>query len=134
MFSLEMIGYFTDAEDSQHFPSSIMSLFYPAKGNFISVVAKVGEGLLLRKIKRAMAEATTLPVYSITAPRFVPGVDFSDHLNYWRAGYPAVMVTDTAFYRNMNYHTSADTAEKLDYHRMGQVVEGVYAAVMVLSR
>ena len=130
MFSLEMIGYFSDAPDSQHFPNSAFSLFYPTKGNFISVVGKMGAGMLVRKIKRAMAEATSLPVYSINAPRLIPGVDFSDHLSYWREGYPAVMITDTAFYRNANYHTMWDTAERLDYQRMSQVVEGVYAAVM----
>src|SRR5262245_13292266 len=130
MFSLEMIGYFSDAPDSQRFPSSALSLFYPTEGNFISVVGNMGAGMLVRKIKRAMAEATRLPVYSINAPRLIPGVDFSDHLSYWREGYPAVMITDTAFYRNPNYHTIADTAEKLDYRRMSHVIEGVYAAVI----
>jgi hypothetical protein len=130
MLSLEMIGYFSDDHNSQHFPSSVLSLFYPTEGNFISVIGKIGEGMLVRKIKKAMAGATSLPVYSINAPRLIPGVDFSDHLNYWREGYPAVMITDTAFYRNANYHTIGDTAERLDYRRMGQVVEGVYAAVV----
>jgi len=130
MFSLEMIGYFSDAPDSQQFPFSALSLFYPSEGNFISVIGKMGAGTLVRKIKRAMAEATSLPVYSINAPRLIPGVDFSDHLSYWQEGYPAVMITDTAFYRNANYHTMWDTAERLDYRRMSQVVEAVYAAVI----
>jgi Zn-dependent M28 family amino/carboxypeptidase len=129
-YELVMIGYFSDAPDSQHFPISALSLFYPSEGNFISVVGKMGAGTLVRKIKRAMAKATSLPVYSINAPRLIPGVDFSDHLSYWREGCPAVMITDTAFYRNANYHTINDTAERLDYRRMSQVVEGVYAAVI----
>ncbi len=130
MFSLEMIGYFSDAPGSQRFPSSVLSLFYPTEGNFISVIGKMGAGMLVRKIKKAMAEATSLPVYSINAPRLIPGVDFSDHLSYWREGYPAVMITDTAFYRNANYHTMWDTADRLDYQRMSQAVEAVYAAVI----
>jgi peptidase M28-like protein/PH (Pleckstrin Homology) domain-containing protein len=134
MFSLEMIGYFSDARDSQRFPISAFSLFYPTEGNFISVVGKIGDGMLVRRIKKAMTGATILPVYSINAPRQLPGVDLSDHLNYWRAGYPAVMITDTAFYRNANYHTLDDTAERLDYRRMGQAVEGVYAAVIDMTR
>jgi Zn-dependent M28 family amino/carboxypeptidase len=134
MFSLEMIGYFSDARDSQHFPSPVLTLLYPTEGNFISVVGKIGAGMLVRKIKKAMAEATSLPVYSINAPRLIPGVEFSDHLSYWREGYPAVMITDTAFYRNANYHTMWDTAEKLDYQRMSQAVEAVYAAVMDQTR
>jgi hypothetical protein len=134
MFSLEMIGYFSDAADSQQFPISALTLFYPTEGNFISVIGEMGAGTLVRRIKRSMAEATSLPVYSINAPRLIPGVDLSDHLSYWREGYPAVMVTDTAFYRNANYHTIGDTAEKLDYRRMSQVVEGVYAAVINQAR
>jgi hypothetical protein len=63
----------------------------------------------------------------------VPGVDFSDHRNYWQAGYHAVMVTDTAFYRNARYHTDHDTAATLDYERMAMVVQGVYAAVLAFA-
>jgi hypothetical protein len=134
MFSLEMIGYFSDAPDSQAFPLSLMRAFYPSQGNFISVVGGVGDALLVRRIKRAMRVSTTLPVYSINVPRFVPGVDFSDHLSDWNAGYPAVMITDSAFYRNHKYHTPNDTADKLDYKKMAMVIEGVEAAVLTLAR
>ena len=133
MLSLEMIGYFSDAPDSQNFPVSLLRAFYPSQGNFISVVGSIGEGGLVRRVKRAMIASSSLPVYSINAPRFVPGVDFSDHLSYWKAGYDAVMITDTAFYRNHNYHTPNDTADKLDYRRMAMVVAGVYGAVIDLS-
>ena len=76
-----------------------------------------------------MSAASPLPVYSINAPAWVPGVDFSDHVNFWRLGYPAVMVTDTSYYRNDAYHSRRDTAERLDYLKMAQVVLGVYAYV-----
>jgi hypothetical protein len=128
------IGYFSDAPNSQSFPIGVLSAFYPSKGNFIGVVGRLSDGLLVRKTKSAMRNATPLPVYSINAPQFVPGVDFSDQLNYWHAGYSAMMITDTAFYRNRNYHTAQDTAEKLDYKRMAMVVEGVYAVVMDLAQ
>ena len=134
MLSLEMIGYFSDAGGSQNFPAGILAAFYPSTGNFIGVVGRVGDGLLARRIKRVMRDAAPLPVYSISAPGFIPGIDLSDQLNYWSAGYNAVMITDTAFYRNRNYHTAQDTAEKLDYKRMALVVEGVYAAVNDLSQ
>lgn len=134
MFSLEMIGYFSDSAKSQGFPTTLLQPFYPSKGNFIAVVGRLGEGLLARRVKAAMRAASPLPVYSISAPSFVPGVDFSDQLNYWQAGYKAVMVTDTAFYRNRNYHTAHDKPEKLDYKRMAMVVEGVYAAVSELAK
>jgi Zn-dependent M28 family amino/carboxypeptidase len=134
MFSLEMIGYFTDAPSSQRFPIGLLRAFYPSEGNFITVVGKLGNGRLVRRVKRAMRGAGPLPVHSINAPRLVPGVDFSDHVNYWDAGYDALMITDTAFYRNPNYHTALDTADTLDYRRMAMVVEGVQAAVLALAR
>ena len=133
MLSLEMIGYFSDAPDSQSFPISLLRAFYPSQGNFIAIVGGLGEGGLVRRVKRAMLKSSQLPVYSINAPRFVPGVDFSDHLSYWKAGYEALMITDTAFYRNHNYHSANDTAEKLDYRRMAMVVAGVYGVVIDLS-
>ncbi|MEW6732892.1 MAG: M28 family peptidase [Acidobacteriota bacterium] len=133
MLSLEMIGYFSDAPDSQHFPSSLLKSFYPSQGNFITVVGKLGQGSLVRRVKRAMRAATPLPVYSINAPQSLPGIDFSDHLNYWNEGYQAVMISDTAFYRNHRYHTAEDTANTLDYQRMAMVVQGVYVAVQMLA-
>jgi Zn-dependent M28 family amino/carboxypeptidase len=134
MFSLEMIGYFSDAPGSQQFPIGPLGVFYPSTGNFIGVVGRIGDWSLVRRTKAAMRNASPLPVYSINAPDIVPGIDFSDQLNYWQTGYDAVMITDSAFYRNRNYHTAQDTAEKLDYKRMAMVVEGVYAAVADLAR
>ena len=130
MISLEMIGYFSDAPGSQAFPVSALGAFYPSRGDFIAVVGSFGQMGAVRRVKGAMRAASTLPVYSINAPRAVPGVDFSDQMNYWEAGYDAVMVTDTAFYRNGNYHTAHDTPDTLDYVRMASVVRGVYAAVL----
>jgi hypothetical protein len=133
MISLEMIGFFSDAPRSQQFPAPGMSLVYPTTGNFIAVVGKLGQGDVVRSVARAMRAATTLPVESLAAPRMLPGVDLSDHRSYWDHGWDAVMVTDTAFYRNPNYHGPADTPETLDYARMADVVTGVLAAVHALA-
>jgi hypothetical protein len=134
MIALEMIGYFDDRPGSQRFPVPFLGWIYPREGNFIAVVGKLGQGWIVRRVKEAMQEASPLPVHSINAPRLVPGIDFSDHRNFWDAGYPAVMITDTAFYRNPNYHSAGDTADTLDYRRMGQVIDGVHAAVRSLAR
>lgn len=133
MIALEMIGYFTDEPGSQELPAPLLKLFYPSTGNFIAVVGKLGHGGLVRRIRKAMRGASPLPVESINAPTSLPGVELSDHRNYWAAGYPAVMITDTAFFRNPNYHMPSDTPETLDYRRMGMVVEGVYGAVKALA-
>jgi Zn-dependent M28 family amino/carboxypeptidase len=126
MISLEMIGYFSDRPKSQRFPFSLLKLFYPSAGNFIIVVDRVFSDQA-RRLKQRMSAISDLPVYSINAPAWVPGVDFSDHVNFWKRGYPAVMVTDTSFYRNDAYHSRGDSTERLDYFKMAQVVGGVFA-------
>ncbi|HKD11783.1 MAG TPA: M28 family peptidase [Thermoanaerobaculia bacterium] len=133
MLCLEMIGCFEDAPGSQQFPFPPLRLFYPGRGNFIAVVGNVSGARLVRRVKRAMRRAAELPVCSINAPRWVPGIDLSDHASYWREGFPAVMVTDTAFYRNDRYHTAGDTPETLDYRCMARVVDGVLRAVLDLA-
>ena len=133
VISLEMLGYFSDAPGSQTYPADFMTLVYPDTGNFISVVGRFQDMLLTRAIKKAMLGASDLPVWSINAPALLPGVDFSDHRNYWPYGYEAVMITDTAFYRNAAYHTRNDKANCLDYERMAKVVQGVFAAAMELT-
>jgi hypothetical protein len=125
MICLEMIGFFSKDPKSQRFPIELLGLFYPRQGDFIAVVGRVLDGRLARRVKRSMRSASELPVYSINAPRSLPGVDLSDHASFWEAGYPAVMVTDTAFYRNERYHTEEDTPDTLDFVAMAKVVDGL---------
>ena len=128
MVSLEMIGYFSDQDNTQFYPLGLLKLFYPDKGNFVAVIDQLLSNQAFR-VKNAMKKGSAVPVYSMNAPRFIPGVDFSDHRNYWAHGYDAVMVTDTAFYRNMRYHTPEDKIEYLNFEKMAEVVKGVYAFV-----
>ncbi|AKV03224.1 hypothetical protein AKJ09_09887 [Labilithrix luteola] len=134
MLALEMIGYFSDAEDSQHYPSIAVRPFYPSRGNFIALVGRDDDAAIARTVKSAMLGTRAIPTYSMTGPFVLPGVDWSDHRSYWSAGYPALMVTDTAFLRNQAYHTDGDRPETLDYARMAAVVQGVHAAVLALAR
>lgn len=133
MIALEMIGYFSDEPNSQRYPLFLLRPFYPSRGNFIAVVGNLFQRSVVRTVRNSMRNASPLPVESINAPKLLPGVAFSDHLNYWKAGYQAAMITDTAFYRNPNYHTAFDLPETLDYDRMAQVVTGVLAAVKALA-
>jgi len=132
VIALEMIGYFSDEAGSQTYPMPVMKGYYPTRGNFITVVSRWDQGNWISEVKAGMQGATDLPVYSFRGPAAISGVDFSDHRNYWPHGIPAAMVTNTAFYRNKNYHTEHDTHERLDYRRMGKVVVGVYAALRTL--
>jgi Zn-dependent M28 family amino/carboxypeptidase len=132
MIALEMIGYYSEEKGSQDYPMPLLRLYYPSTGNFIAVVDQL-MSTQAQRMKASMAQVIDLPVYSMNAPSFIPGVDFSDHSNFWRYGYPAVMITDTAFYRNKAYHTGLDRVERLDYEKMAQVVYGVFDYVVRLS-
>ncbi len=132
MISLEMIGYFTDAPGSQQFPHPLLGSIYPTRGDYVCVVADLGSWALTRAVKARMKGGGSVPVWSLNGPAAIPGIDFSDHQSYWDEGIQAVMVTDSAFYRNRNYHRPTDTADTLDYQRMAQVVRGVYAVATTL--
>jgi hypothetical protein len=130
MLAVEMIGYFADVSDSQRYPLLGLEAIYPDTGNFIAVVGKFADFGDMRRVKGLFLGASDLPVESINAPASVPGLDYSDHLNYWKFGMPAMMVTDTSFLRNPNYHQPGDTADTLDYLRMAKVVRALHAVAM----
>ena len=133
MIALEMIGYFSSEPGSQLYLIPALKIFYPNDGNFIGIVGRLDQIKIVRKIKGLMKGATDLPVYSINAPLIVTGIDFSDHINYWKYGYDAVMITDTAFYRNQEYHKPGDTAERLNYELMAKAVIQVFEAIKGLA-
>ena len=88
---------------------------YPSTGNFITVVSNSASEPLQTHVRDALKAHSVLPVETYTGPWWIPGVDLSDHSSFWKEGYPAVMLTDTAFYRNPHYHQSTDLPETLDY-------------------
>jgi hypothetical protein len=127
---LEMIGYYSDNKDTQTLPLTVLAPLYPSKGNFVAVIGKFGQGDVLRSVKKHLKESTSIDVRSFSGPTFIKTIDFSDHRSYWLHDYPAVMITDTSFYRNNNYHTENDLPETLDYTRMADVINGVYWAAI----
>jgi Zn-dependent M28 family amino/carboxypeptidase len=133
MISVEMIGAFSDEPGSQSFPL-FFGLFYPSTANFVAVVGKWGQGAAVDEVAASLRTASALPVETLSAPAFVTGIDFSDHRSFWEHGYSAVMITDTAFYRNPRYHTPEDRPETLDYARMAEVVKGLHCAVQTVAR
>ncbi|MDW7773681.1 MAG: M28 family peptidase [Desulfobulbaceae bacterium] len=133
MICLEMIGYFTDAPGSQSYPLPLMYMIYPKEGNFIAIVGNIRSTKWTRQVRNAFAAGTDLPVECLNAPAIMLGIDFSDHWSFNKFGYPAAMVTDTAFYRNPHYHLPSDLPDTLDYFRAAKVVDGVTAAVRLLA-
>ncbi len=131
--ALEMIGFFNDESFSQTYPVPLLYSFYPNRGNFICIASDLGNASLTRRVKKSMRSVTDLGVHSINAPRRLPGIDFSDHRSYWDKDIPAVMITDSAFYRNKRYHSLDDSPDTLDYERMAEVVSAVHMAVLHLD-
>jgi Zn-dependent M28 family amino/carboxypeptidase len=133
MFSLEMLGYYHDQEDAQAYPVPVMHLFYPSRPDFIGVVGNIASHRLVQTAAAALRRHTWVPVETLTAVSALPGVDFSDHKPFWDEGYPAVMITDTAFYRNPNYHTPADTIETIDFRRLASLTSGLTEMIRAMS-
>lgn len=134
MISLEMLGYYGDAEGGQSFPLPLMSLIFPSTPNFIAVVGNLSSRGLVNAAAASLRKGGGVPVETLSTVGFVPGVDFSDHLSFWKMGYPAVMITDTAFYRNPNYHTAADKIDTLDFGRLASLLDGLVQMAKDLSR
>jgi Zn-dependent M28 family amino/carboxypeptidase len=134
MISLETIGYFSDAPDSQTYPSPGLGVFYPKVGNFIGFVSNVKSRALLRRVIKLFRRNAKIPSEGASLPAFIPGVSWSDQWSFWQHGYPAIMVTDTAPFRYPYYHSSNDTPDKLDYDRFTLVVSGMEKVIQELAK
>lgn len=130
MLAIEMIGYFSNEKKSQDYPVKVMKVAYGTKGNYILLAKRTGSGKFVKHFSNGFKDAETIETSSIKAPAKIQGIDFSDHLNYWAFDYDALMITNTAFFRNKNYHQTTDTMETLDIGRMAKVIDGIYAALV----
>jgi hypothetical protein len=133
MFSLETIGYYSERPGSQHYPFPL-NFFYPSTGNFIAFVSNLSSRALLHEAIASFRRHAEFPSEAAAAPAFLPGVDWSDHWSFWKEGYPALMVTDTALYRYPHYHTMQDTPDKVDYERLARVVTGLRGMLRELAQ
>jgi hypothetical protein len=124
MYSIETIGYYSDAAGSQRYPAPL-GWFYPSRGNFIAFVGNIGSRGLVRRSISTFRKAVHFPSEGAALPSAIPGVSWSDHWSFWKNGYDAIMITDTAPYRYPHYHDAADTPGKLDYERMARVTHGL---------
>jgi Zn-dependent M28 family amino/carboxypeptidase len=132
MCSLEMLGYYDARPGSQQYPP-LLKRFYPDRGDFIGLVSNLPSRHRLRELVEAFGAAGDFPAEHLAAPEVVPGVALSDQYAFWRAGMRAVMVTDTAFYRNPHYHTGGDLPHTLDYARMADLTENLAGAFARLA-
>lgn len=132
MLSLETMGYFTDQPGSQRYPFPF-SYLYPDTGNFIGFVGDLSSRPLVRQAVGAFRASTAFPSEGVAAPGGMEGIHWSDHWSFWQAGYPAIMVTDTAPFRYPHYHEATDTPEQLDYTGLARVTGGLAEVVGVLA-
>ncbi len=132
MLSLETIGYYSEAPGSQRYPFPLR-LFYPDPANFIGFVGNLPSRKLLKKVSDSFQRNSVFPAERMAAPSWLTGVGWSDHWSFWQEGYPAIMVTDTAFFRYDHYHLAGDTPDRLDYDKMAEVTVGLYRTIAELS-
>lgn len=132
MLSLESIGYFSSAPGSQRYPG-IVSAFYPDRGDFVAFLGDMGTRTLVRDAIRVFRATAHVASEGGALPAWIPGVNWSDHRAFRAVGYPAIMVTDTATFRNPNYHKLSDAVETVDYPELARVMAGVEGVVRELA-
>ncbi|MGH7605994.1 MAG: M20/M25/M40 family metallo-hydrolase, partial [Gemmatimonadales bacterium] len=132
MLSIESIGYYDTEEGSQRYPFPL-NLAYPDVGDFIGFVSNLQSRGVLRRAIAAFRAHATIPTQGAAAPAWLAGVWWSDHWSFWREDYRAIMISDTAPYRNPFYHTPGDTLGTLDYGRMARVVDGLGHVLRALA-
>ena len=137
MLCLEMVGYYSTADNSQTVPPLIpkwMRRFFPHRGDFLAAVGNMPSWKLCWNFRWGFKRgARSMPLFSICLPEKINEIRLSDNSSFWDQGYPALMLTDTSFLRNPNYHRSTDTPDTLDYQRMTEVTVGVASALRFLA-
>lgn len=132
MICLESIGYFSDEKGSQTYSTPLHKLTMGTAGNYILVVSRKEDGEFGKAVTKKMKDAGLISTKSVKGLKRLKGVDLSDHRNYWKYGYPAVMITNTAYYRNKNYHRKSDTIETIDFRRLSAVIHQLNMVVREL--
>lgn len=134
MICMDMVGYFSDEEDSQNYPLKNMHSLYGTKGDFLAVVGRAKDEKMVAEAKRAFQESVPLKVESFLIPQMVSFLfTVSDHAPFWQRNYPALFFTDTADFRTEHYHRRTDTWDTLDYDRMTQVAVGLYHVIRAID-
>lgn len=133
MLSLETMGYYSEEKGSQRYPFPF-NMLYPDTGNFIGFVGTLESRALVHRTVASFRKNAAFPSEGVAAPAFIPGIDWSDHWSYREFGYPGLMITDTAPFRHMQYHTEEDTVDKIDFDRLARVIKGIEKVTRELAQ
>jgi Zn-dependent M28 family amino/carboxypeptidase len=131
MVSLEMLAFTDHRPGSQRLPAHLAHL-YPKVANFIGIVGNEESCGLLQIVTEGMKSVPGLPVEFLAIPgngEILYETRLSDHASFWDHGFPALMVTDTSFFRNPHYHQASDTPQTLDFPFLARVTLGTCEAV-----
>ncbi|MBW1917257.1 MAG: M28 family peptidase [Deltaproteobacteria bacterium] len=137
MLCLEMVGYYRHEPHSQDLPFPLRFMGYPTTGNFIGLIGNRRSRDLLTRLEQAVRQGCQLPVETLAVPfggYLLPETRLSDHASFWDQGYPAIMLTDTAFLRNPHYHGPGDVMENLDFAAMVELTLGLVNFVRLTSQ
>ena len=133
MLSLDSLGIYTDKPDSQRLPFPF-SMAYPKRGNFLAFIGDFNSRKYMVEATRGFKKGSSFPIEAGVVPKWVEGAGWSDHLSFWKAGYPGIMVTDTGGFRSPYHTTNEDTMEKLDFEAMSRIVLGMYGSIVELTQ
>jgi len=128
MLSLETLGYYADSHRPKHAPFPLRHAS-PWRADFVAVAGNLGSRELVLQVVSAFDEAAEIRCVGAALPGFLPGVRSSDQWSFWKEGYPAIMLTDTAWLRYRHYHRPSDTPDKLDFPRLAKVTSSVAHAL-----
>lgn len=128
MLSLETLGYYANAPGTQSYPPPF-GFLYPSTGNFLMVVGNLPSRNLAVTFLRHFMSVSDFPVEAVATLEWIPGINWSDHWSFWKEGYPALMLTDTAPFRYAEYHTSRDLPERINGPEFARAAHGILHAV-----
>ena len=132
MLSLDALGIYKHERGTQTLPFPF-SLFYPDRGDFLAFIGNLPSRRHMIATTRGFRKGSAFPIRAGVVPEWVEGAGWSDHLSFWKFGYPAIQVTDTGAFRSASHTTSADTMEKLDFEALSRIVVGMYGAIIELT-
>jgi hypothetical protein len=132
MLSLDALGIYKDEPGTQTLPFPF-SLFYPDRGNFLAFIGNLPSRRYITITTRGFRKGSAFPIRAGVVPEWVEGAGWSDHLSFWKFGYPAIQVTDTGAFRSASHTTSDDTMEKLNFDALSRIVVGMYGAIIELT-
>ncbi len=125
MICLEMIGY-ASKKCVQEFPYEDMKKDKPPYGDYLGVFSLPSCRPQVNFWKNIYNSHAKRKIFDIVGPASIPGIDLSDHRSFIKNGYPSIMLSDSGYYRNKNYHQESDTVDTLNFNFLAENIHNIY--------